>query len=199
MLGDDALVLHRHLPPRERHHARTCPDVALVQRRSAQGGAHARDNTAAERRLHSARSDAARIVLEDRPMSLRPRARRTIDDHQPEGALVSDARTDEATRRPRSWPGGIAAITVFVEDLEAAKRFYADVFRLPVHYEDRRLGRVPVRRDAAQPARRPGGTVSRRAGPRLPHPTRASATSSRSPSTTSTRPARRSRPVASSC
>jgi catechol 2,3-dioxygenase-like lactoylglutathione lyase family enzyme len=34
------------------------------------------------------------------------------------------------------WPGGIAAITLFVEDLPAAKRFYRDVFRLPVHFED---------------------------------------------------------------
>jgi lactoylglutathione lyase len=30
----------------------------------------------------------------------------------------------------------IAAITLFVDDLERARRFYADVFRLPVHYED---------------------------------------------------------------
>ena len=35
-----------------------------------------------------------------------------------------------------AWPGGIAAITLFVEDLESAKRFYEDVFRLPVDYED---------------------------------------------------------------
>jgi catechol 2,3-dioxygenase-like lactoylglutathione lyase family enzyme len=34
------------------------------------------------------------------------------------------------------WPGGIAAITLFVEDVPAAKRFYSDVFRLPVHFED---------------------------------------------------------------
>jgi catechol 2,3-dioxygenase-like lactoylglutathione lyase family enzyme len=34
------------------------------------------------------------------------------------------------------WPGGIAAITLFVEDLPAAKRFYSNVFRLPVHFED---------------------------------------------------------------
>jgi catechol 2,3-dioxygenase-like lactoylglutathione lyase family enzyme len=33
-------------------------------------------------------------------------------------------------------PTQIAAITLFVEDLDEAKRFYADVFRLPVHYED---------------------------------------------------------------
>lgn len=34
------------------------------------------------------------------------------------------------------WPGGIAAITLFQEDLAAAKRFYQDVFELGVHYED---------------------------------------------------------------
>ena len=35
-----------------------------------------------------------------------------------------------------AWPGGIAAITLFVEDLESAKRFYEDVFQLPVDFED---------------------------------------------------------------
>ena len=35
-----------------------------------------------------------------------------------------------------SWPGGIAAITLFVEDLAEAKRFYGEVFGLPVVFED---------------------------------------------------------------
>ena len=35
-----------------------------------------------------------------------------------------------------AWPAGIAAITLFEEDLEAAKRFYQRVFRLPVFFED---------------------------------------------------------------
>lgn len=35
-----------------------------------------------------------------------------------------------------SWPKGISAITLFVEDLAAAKRFYAQVFGLPVVFED---------------------------------------------------------------
>ena len=35
-----------------------------------------------------------------------------------------------------AWPGGIAAITLFVEDLDEAKRFYGEVFELPVVYED---------------------------------------------------------------
>jgi catechol 2,3-dioxygenase-like lactoylglutathione lyase family enzyme len=34
------------------------------------------------------------------------------------------------------WPGAIAAVTLFVEDLAAAKSFYAETFRLPVVFED---------------------------------------------------------------
>jgi lactoylglutathione lyase len=44
--------------------------------------------------------------------------------------------TSEKTTPEKAWPGGIAAITLFVEDLESAKRFYEDVFLLPVDYED---------------------------------------------------------------
>jgi catechol 2,3-dioxygenase-like lactoylglutathione lyase family enzyme len=40
------------------------------------------------------------------------------------------------TMHSTTWTGGIAAITLFAEDLEAAKRFYQDVFRLPVFYAD---------------------------------------------------------------
>lgn len=39
----------------------------------------------------------------------------------------------------RSWseqPKRIGAVTLFVEDLAEAKRFYQDVFELPVHFED---------------------------------------------------------------
>lgn len=35
-----------------------------------------------------------------------------------------------------TWPKGIGAITLFVDDLAAAKRFYQDVFDLPVAFED---------------------------------------------------------------
>jgi len=35
-----------------------------------------------------------------------------------------------------SWPGSIGAITLFVEDLAATKRFYREVFGLPVTFED---------------------------------------------------------------
>ena len=34
------------------------------------------------------------------------------------------------------WPKGISAITLFVEDLDATKSFYAAVFGLPVTFED---------------------------------------------------------------
>src|SRR5262245_43913766 len=42
---------------------------------------------------------------------------------------------NESTERDE-WPGGIAALTLCVEDLEAARRFYQEVFELPVFYED---------------------------------------------------------------
>jgi catechol 2,3-dioxygenase-like lactoylglutathione lyase family enzyme len=35
-----------------------------------------------------------------------------------------------------AWPRGIAAITLFVENLAAAKQFYQQVFGLPVVFED---------------------------------------------------------------
>jgi lactoylglutathione lyase len=34
------------------------------------------------------------------------------------------------------WPAEIAAITLFQEDLQAAKHFYADVLQLPLVFED---------------------------------------------------------------
>jgi catechol 2,3-dioxygenase-like lactoylglutathione lyase family enzyme len=35
-----------------------------------------------------------------------------------------------------SWPQPISAITLFVEDLDAAKAFYQNAFGLPIMYED---------------------------------------------------------------
>jgi catechol 2,3-dioxygenase-like lactoylglutathione lyase family enzyme len=35
-----------------------------------------------------------------------------------------------------SWPTGISAITLFVEDLDAAKQFYQEAFGLPIVFED---------------------------------------------------------------
>ena len=34
------------------------------------------------------------------------------------------------------WPRGIAAVTLFVEDLAVTRRFYEEIFGLPVVFED---------------------------------------------------------------
>jgi catechol 2,3-dioxygenase-like lactoylglutathione lyase family enzyme len=57
--------------------------------------------------------------------------RKAADDGL-ERSIVGERTQSES----RAWPGGIGAITLFVEDLRGARRFYEDVFRLPVHYED---------------------------------------------------------------
>ncbi len=46
-----------------------------------------------------------------------------------------DQFTEEGTE-VSSWPKGVAAITLFVEDLKAAKQFYQAAFSLPVVFED---------------------------------------------------------------
>src|SRR5215212_3676957 len=48
--------------------------------------------------------------------------------------MSESTQRDENTQA--AWPGGIRAITLFVEDLAAAKQFYRDVFQLPVFFED---------------------------------------------------------------
>ncbi|MFI7384013.1 VOC family protein [Streptomyces sp. NPDC049813] len=40
------------------------------------------------------------------------------------------------TASTSSWPKGISAITLFTEDLDATKRFYREVFGLPVAFEN---------------------------------------------------------------
>jgi catechol 2,3-dioxygenase-like lactoylglutathione lyase family enzyme len=40
------------------------------------------------------------------------------------------------TDRARSWPSGLFAITLFVEDVQVTKQFYGRVFGLPLDYED---------------------------------------------------------------
>lgn len=89
------------------------------------------------------------------------------------------------------WPEGerrIAAVTLFVEDLEAARKFYGEVFDLPVHFSDDNsavfaFGNTLInllQADAAPELIEPGKV----AGPR-----QALAFSSRSLSRTSTSPA----------
>ncbi len=43
---------------------------------------------------------------------------------------------DQTTEGAGSWPTNIFAITLFVEDLQAAKQFYLRVFGLPLVFED---------------------------------------------------------------
>ncbi len=43
---------------------------------------------------------------------------------------------ESAAGKDGAWPGGIAAITLFVEDLGETRRFYGEVFGLPVVFED---------------------------------------------------------------
>ena len=46
------------------------------------------------------------------------------------------ADTNASGAEDGSWARGIYAITLFVEDLEAAKQFYQTVFDLPIIFED---------------------------------------------------------------
>ena len=43
---------------------------------------------------------------------------------------------DQKTQNTQSWAKNIFAVTLFVEDLQAAKQFYLRVFGLPVEFED---------------------------------------------------------------
>ncbi len=67
------------------------------------------------------------------------RLSREASKSHPEVPLSCTSRTPalvEASTQETTWPGGIAAITLFIEDLESAKAFYQDVFQLPVFFED---------------------------------------------------------------
>jgi catechol 2,3-dioxygenase-like lactoylglutathione lyase family enzyme len=55
----------------------------------------------------------------------------SLDPMGHDRGMTSEEKTPEM-----AWPGGIAAITLFVEDLKKAKQFYQDVFHLPVLFED---------------------------------------------------------------
>ena len=74
-----------------------------------------------------------------------------------------------------SWPRGIFAITVFVEDLDAAKQFYREVFGLPVEFADDNsavfnFGNTLInllKTTAARGLIEPAAVASREAGARL--------------------------------
>ena len=73
------------------------------------------------------------------------------------------------------WPKGIYAITLFVEELDAAKQFYRRVFGLPVLFEDEnssvfKFGSVLINLlsvSAAGELVEPANVASRDAGSRL--------------------------------
>ena len=73
------------------------------------------------------------------------------------------------------WPKGIATVTLFVEDLEAAKRFYQEVFGLPVVFEDDAsavfsFGNTIInllKTEAAHDLIAPAAVASREAGARI--------------------------------
>jgi catechol 2,3-dioxygenase-like lactoylglutathione lyase family enzyme len=44
--------------------------------------------------------------------------------------------TDDPGAQDGTWPSPISAITLFVEDLQAARQFYTEVFGLPIFFED---------------------------------------------------------------
>ena len=77
----------------------------------------------------------------------------------------------------RSWPRGIGAITLFVEDLEATKRFYQEVFGLPITFADDDsavfdFGNTIInllKTTAALELIEPAVVASREAGSRLQH------------------------------
>ncbi len=74
-----------------------------------------------------------------------------------------------------AWPKGISAITLFVEDLAATKRFYAEVFGLPLVFEDDNsavfnFGNTLVnllKTTAARELIEPAAVATREAGSRL--------------------------------
>lgn len=73
-----------------------------------------------------------------------------------------------------AWASGIRAITLFVEDLGAAKRFYQDVFGLPLVFENEdsavfKIGTILINlllTSSANELIEPGTVASREAGAR---------------------------------
>jgi catechol 2,3-dioxygenase-like lactoylglutathione lyase family enzyme len=74
-----------------------------------------------------------------------------------------------------SWPKGVGAITLFVDDLQRSRSFYQDVFDVPVVYEDERSAVFRFENTlinlltttAARELIEPGTVASRGAGSRL--------------------------------
>ena len=70
---------------------------------------------------------------------------------------AAPAKRSGAVSQAAPWPGPISAITLFVEDLAAARAFYSEVFQLPVVFADEAhsaqtgtSGRAALGRDQAR-------------------------------------------------
>ena len=82
---------------------------------------------------------------------------------------------DQTKEGAGSWPTGIFAITLFVEDLQVAKQFYLQAFGLPVEFEDNnsavfKFGNTLInllKTTAARELVEPAHVASREAGSRF--------------------------------
>ena len=129
--------VHRHPPLRERQRDPAGPDPEL-ERASLPGERGKEvDGRVDHRRVEHlrlgvvvARGDAlveVAVVVHRRNLPAR--------DPTPERENATDIVHGRGAEMD-SWATGIGAITLFVEDLDAAKQFYVEVFGLPVFYED---------------------------------------------------------------
>ena len=75
----------------------------------------------------------------------------------------------------KEWPGAITALTLFVDDIDATKSFYREVFGLPIHFEDEvsavfKFGDTLINLLASTAAHEliaPAAVAERRAGARM--------------------------------
>lgn len=82
---------------------------------------------------------------------------------------------DQTKEGAGSWPTGIFAITLFVEDLQVAKQFYLQAFGLPIEFEDNnsavfKFGNTLInllKTTAARELVEPAHVASREAGSRF--------------------------------
>ena len=82
---------------------------------------------------------------------------------------------DQTNEGGGSWPTGIFAITLFVEDLQVAKQFYLQAFGLPIEFEDNnsavfKFGNTLInllKTTAARELVEPAHVASREAGSRF--------------------------------
>ena len=121
------------------------------------------------RRPSSPRTRARRARRRRTPTRGRSRwrRRRRRSDVRVRASFGDPMSANRARRTSMSeWPGSIAAVTLFVEDLGEAKSFYGARLRPARPLGGRQLRRVPVRRDDDQPPAGGRGAVADCAGRR---------------------------------